>query len=167
METLGWYLDNARNAIKIFGRPYMLKDEDVISNVANAMMVADQQYDGVTGSREGFRWDRAEYAIRKILSSSKKKKNVTVYSINTDRADGREYSEILTRDKNPKSHAIIPDVVSMVETADYLTDGERFCILNKYVKSKTLQEIGGELGTTRENARQIIERGLAKLRRHM
>ncbi len=169
METLKWYLDNARNAIKVFGRPYMLKDEDIVSHIANAMMVADQKYDGTTGSREGFRWARAEFAIRKIRSRKAKDKGYTIFSLNTERGEQGEYSDVLTKDKMPKTQrdTVIPDVIAMVEGAEYLTDREKFCVLNKYVEAKTLQEIGDELGTTRENARQAIENALTKLRKHM
>lgn len=168
MESLKFYLDNARNAIKVFGRPYMLKDEDMVSDVAHAMMVADSKFDETKGTLAGWRWYCAELTIRK-LCSSKKKKDFTIFSINSDKQDGTDYSDTLTRDRMPVStkNYIDRDVVSIVKEASYLTDRERFCILNKYVEYKTLQEIGDELGTSRENARQAIENGLAKIRTHM
>lgn len=168
MQTLDWYLKNAENAIRKFaGGTRFIKDEDAIAFVARFMMDADVKYDGKTGSREGFRWKYAEYAVKILFTKSKKKKKMV--SINVDRGnDGFRFDQTLTKDAIPtnSNNNVIPDVIHLVNTATYLSDKERDCVRAKFIDSKNYQEIANTLGITRERVRQVVEKALYKIRKN-
>lgn len=168
METLDWYLKNAENAIRKFaGGTRLIKDEDAIAFVARFMMDADCKYDGKTGTREGFRWKYAEYAVKTIISRRKNKKKTI--SINTERGDdGFKFENSLTRDKasNNPNNNIIPDVIHLVNNAVYLNDREKGCIKANFIDAKNYQEIADDLGITRERVRQIVDKALYKIRKN-
>lgn len=164
MESLEFYLKNAQNAIRKFGNLRMSLDEDAVAYVANYMMRADQKYDGKTGTREGYRWRWAKYAVMNFSRTYKKKYNtISIDSINNNDC---KMSDNLTLDKIPKNNnnLYISDIIETIREADYLTDREKSCLFGKYVDDKTLQEIGDNIGTTRERVRQVIEKAIYKIR---
>lgn len=163
METLEFYLKNAQNAIKVFGNRRMLRDEDAISHVAYSMMHADEKYDGVTGSKEGYRWECARFAVLSIVSKKPKMKTV---SLNKTNDEGASLCATLTRDEIPKKNIVHVDIVGHIESADYISSRDKQCLLDKYVNDLTLEEIGVKIGTTRERARQIIDEAIVKIRNH-
>ena len=55
----------------------------------------------------------------------------------------------------------IEDILSITEKLD---EREKYILREKYVTGKTLDEIGGELGLTKERIRQIETKSLARLR---
>lgn len=164
METLEFYLKNAQNAIKVFGNRRMLKDEDAISHVAYSMMHADEKYDGKTGSREGYRWECARFAVLTIVS---KKPKIKTVSIDTTNDDGKSFSSVLTKDKRAKNNVLCADIIGHIENTDCITPREKQCVLDKYINDLTLEEIGTKIGTTRERARQVIDEALTKIRNSM
>ena len=173
METLDWYLKNAENAIRKFAKgTKLIKNEDAIAFVARFMMDADSRYDEKTGTREGFRWKYAEYAVKSFINRDRKKRKMlsinATFKNSTYDSRGSSLEKILTKDIIPhnSNNSAIPDVIQLINNAPYLNDRERNCILAKFVDSKNYQEIGDSLGITRERVRQIIDKAIYKVRKN-
>ena len=155
MYSLKEYLDLAEQTIKRSKIRALLTDEN-IGDVANYGMVKNSQFDESRGtSRTSFIQMMMKYKVMKVCEAYKR--TGFRYKSNTD-----EYFDNLNSTKSHVSEVENKDLLNRLE--EYL--GERdFGILSKYyVQNMTLQEIGNELGSSRENARQLLENRIKKSR---
>lgn len=149
------YLSSARGFITRYGgagKEYMLNSDDVISNIATQMMVADWKYDKNKAngrSRYSYRNQCALWTIRKI--QRRYNKTVKTHQIHPDMTCDTAGA---TRDK-----IYVKEIMSSLRPAQQ-------SILNKrYVQKMTLREVGKSIGVTKERARQIQNSIIAELRK--
>ena len=180
-DTLSNYTNIAKKTISKFASKFypglakeMLNSDETVSEVANAIMYADWNWDknrkgkktGLSKTIYSYRNQCAIWAIKTYITS-KYKKNQKIQKCNDyfqqnlqirydqDPADVYENKEYLEN--------LQQDVKDLLETSP-LTDKQKQQIKMYYYDEKTLSEIGDIFGVTREAVRQNIHKGLEILR---
>lgn len=187
---LSFYLDLAKKTINKFGKNMylglaseMLTNEDAISDVAHAIMMADWNYDetrvgkktGKKKTRYSYRNQCALWAIQTYATKSKKKKNYFL-SIDAllDSDNSHNSLESVIQDKKqslPSSNVIhnekielTNDLVDEIFNSNILTERQSQQLKMYYLDDMTLQEIGNHFNITREAVRQTIKTSIQKIR---
>lgn len=185
-DTLDTYILLAKKAISKFGNKIfnglsqkMLKDEDAISSVANAIMMADWRWDenytnkqGTKKTRYSYRNQCALWAIQtyvsKIYQKPKKIKNVYSLDFNGEDIDlsnheciqdhraARPDEELIEKEQSESLTALISNILSI----DYLSDRQKDYIKLYYFEDHTFEQIGKKYGITREAVRQGLNKAL-------
>lgn len=191
-ESLDFYLNLAQKIIGKMGSKFfngltkeMLKNEDAVSFVANAIMMGDWRWDqnnqDVTKARKNLYSYRNQCAIWAIktyitkkyqLKHSKKNINNTQYSVNY--SDDELNIENITEDEkqmNPldiiisnEEQKIQNNLIKELLSSNILSEKQKGYIENYYFDNMTLEKIGKKNNVTREAVRQSIKSGLAKIR---
>lgn len=169
--TLDEYILFAKKSIMRFASPVaksLLKNEDFISDIAYAIMMADWRWDG-NGDRVGYRSKCADWAIKVNLNKLKKqnKKNKDILSLNWQINNNRNDSDAdlysIVEDKRlTKSKEI--DVKGILENSG-LTDLQKQYISMYYMENMNLKQIAEQFNTTPQNINQTITRGIEKIRK--
>lgn len=183
--SLPEYLLIARKIVSKIGGPHKkyLQDDDVISYIANAIMMADWRWDQNYKSKDGRKKNQYAYrnqcgiwAIRTLLS--KKKKTPKIYSLEESikDSDSRNNLDFIIDKKNNNPASIIEnneynqtlrnDIKNLL-SSDLLSDKQKEYIELYYYQNKTLAEIGSMFGLTREAVRQNIVKAIKKLKEVM
>jgi RNA polymerase sigma factor (sigma-70 family) len=190
-DSLNNYLTMAKKTISKFANSTysglahkMLKDEDAVANVANAIMMADWRWDenyknqkGTKKNKYSYRNQCALWAIQTYATKNRKKpKNLKkVYSLNHD-IDGEDRIEMyqLTADVNAQSpdeisidnenKTIIADLIDRLLSLECLSDRQKDYIRLYYFEDYTFEKIGNKYGITREAVRQGLNKALATIR---
>jgi RNA polymerase sigma factor (sigma-70 family) len=189
-DTLPNYLKMAKKAISKFANNIydglakkMLKDEEAISEVANAMMMGDWRWDedyqnekGTKKNRYSYRNQCALWAIQSYATKNNRKfkniKNIYSFNFNIDDENTDCYSVIAD------SKAVAPDeeaeekenkqlISSLVEDLldnELLTDRQKDYIRLYYFEDQTFEKIGKKYGVTREAVRQGLNKALELIR---
>lgn len=190
-DSLKNYITMAKKTISKFANKIynglaskMLKDEDAIANVANAIMMADWRWDkdyekkhGTQKNRYSYRNQCALWAIQTYVSKNNRKpKNINnVYSLNYDLDDGgttdlydltEDYSaeppdEIAIKMENKQ---IVSDLIESLLSLDCLSDRQKDYIRLYYFEDYTFEKIGNKYGITREAVRQGLNKALDVIR---
>lgn len=183
--SLSDYLLIAKKIISKVGGSHKkyLQDEDVVSYIANAIMMADWRWDQNYKSKEGRKKNQYAYrnqcgiwAIRTLLS--KKKKMPKIYSLEESikDSDTRNNLDFIVdkKNNNPSSiienneyHDTLKQDMKNLLSSDILSDKQKEYIDLYYYQNKTLSEIGEIHGLTREAVRQNIVKGVKKLKEVM
>jgi RNA polymerase sigma factor (sigma-70 family) len=183
--SLSEYLLIAKKIISKVGGAHKkyLQDEDVVSYIANAIMMADWRWDQNYKSKDGRKKNQYAYrnqcgiwAIRTLLS--KKKKTPKVYSLEESikDSDSRNNLDFIVDKKhnNPASiienneyHNSLKEDMKNLLSSDILSNKQKEYINLYYYQNKTLSEIGELHGLTREAVRQNIVKGIKKLKEVM
>lgn len=189
-DSLDTYILLAKKAISKFGPKFynglsakMLKDEDAISNVANAIMMADWRWDedyqsdtGTKKTKYSYRNQCALWAMQTYVSKNyKHKKKISkkkVYSLDHSDDDNISVHElvsdsglcpldqiILEEDKN-----ILKDNIETLINSNILSDRQKDYIRLYYYESYTFEKIGKKYGITREAVRQGLTKALEIIR---
>lgn len=184
--SLNEYLIMARKIIsKMSSGPYKqyLNTEDVVSYVANALMMADWRWDENYNSKQGrkknlysYRNQCAIWAIQTLVTKQKKsKKNIKMYSLDdnindTDLRNNLDFIED-TSCENPlevleqeETDNDIKQMVSSILDSDILSDKNKQYIKMYFFEGLTLEKIGNHFNITREAVRQGINKSLQKIR---
>lgn len=190
-DSLSSYITMAKKTIaKFANRTYnglsnkMLADEDAISHVANAIMMADWRWDenyqntqGTKKTKYSYRNQCAIWAIQTYVtkhhnqSKSKKKISNQIYSLNHD-SDNFDNGDIYHRiedanmskpediliDKENKS--ILENLIKELLSFDCLTDRQKEYIRLYYLEGFTFAKIGQMYGITREAVRQGLNKAI-------
>jgi RNA polymerase sigma factor (sigma-70 family) len=188
-ETLEVYTNLAKKIISKFApsfyiglRKELLSNDDAISDIASAIMVADWKWDANRKGHEGQSKTRYSYrnqcgiwAIKTYISNKYKKKNqysklsidsMPKDNLNThasnipDRSISDPYEIISSKEE---SDNLKQDIQKLLDS-NILSDKQRNQIYKYYFENKTLVEIGKEYGVTREAIRQNIQKGLNKIK---
>jgi len=193
-DPLSDYILLAKKSIAKFANTFyqglsskMLKDEDAISSVATAIMMADwrwdQNYQSINGTKKtkySYRNQCAIWAIQTHISKDKKKnkrfKNNKVYSLDfvLSESDESESLHSMTEDfstqtpdniliekeKTEQLKSIINDMLSL----GCLTDRQKDYIKLYYFESYTFEKIGQKYGITREAVRQGLNKAIDIIR---
>ena len=189
-SSLSTYILLAKKAISKFANQFynglstkMLKDEDAISNVANAIMMADWRWDenyvnekGTKKSKYSYRNQCAIWAIQTLVSKdSKLKRKYKVLSLDhvigedesatsgllIEDAKSRSPIDILV---NQESKDTIQNTIDNMFDLDYLTDRQKDYIKLYYFEGYTFDKIGKKYGITREAVRQGLNKAIEMLR---
>lgn len=188
-ETLEVYTSLAKKIISKFAptfyvglRKELLSNDDAISDIASAIMVADWKWDANRKGHEGQSKTRYSYrnqcgiwAIKTYISNKYKKKNqysklsidsmskdeLNTYASNIpDKSISDPYEIISSKEE---SDNLKQDIQKLLDS-NILSDKQRNQIYKYYFENKTLVEIGKEYGVTREAIRQNIQKGLNKIK---
>lgn len=190
-DNLDTYLILAKKAISRFANSIynglssrMLKDEDAISSVANAIMMADWRWDenyqnkqGTKKTKYSYRNQCALWAIQTYISKSyKKPKNIEkVYSLDheIENADNGSVYNYITDNKtlppdeiivNEESKANLEQLIGDLLSLDCLSDRQKDYIRLYYFEDYTFEKIGHKYGITREAVRQGLNKALNLIR---
>jgi RNA polymerase sigma factor (sigma-70 family) len=186
-DSLDDYLILAKKAISKFAHSMstrMLKDEDAISTVANAIMMADWRWDenyknnqGTKKTKYSYRNQCAIWAIQTYLSKEyqKNKKFNKVYSL--DYVVESENNDIVYNKVKDKKN-LTPDeiiilketkentqqLVDMILNLECISDRQKDYIRLYYIESQTFEAIGKKYGITREAVRQGLNKAITTIR---
>lgn len=187
---LSFYLDLARKTINKFGSKMymgltkeMLNNEDAVSDVAHAIMVADWKYDdnrvgkttGKKKTRYSYRNQCALWAIQTYATKAKKKKNYCLsldnYIDSSD--DNSSFDTILSDDKQipaidqlmcQEKNELSTELLNTIFSSNILTEKQSQQLYLYYIEDMTLQEIGDKFNITREAVRQTVKNAIEKIR---
>jgi RNA polymerase sigma factor (sigma-70 family) len=188
-ESLDFYINLAQKTISKFGKNFssniakeMLSSEDAISNVANAIMMADWRWDkdrkGETGQQKtkySYRNQCAIWAIQSYVTRKKKKsrkKLVEVYHDNKDKelslldivSDGSisPIDSIIDSEQQANLKQYFETILS--ESFGLISEKQAQYIKLYYFDNMTFSDIGKKFNVTREAVRQGIKKALEKIR---
>ena len=188
-ETLSTYTMLAKKIISKFSpsfysnlRQELLSNDEAISEIAEAIMIADWRWDknrtgheGKSKTKYSYRNQCGLWAIKTYVSNKYKKKNIN-FSINNEissSGESKSFAENM-KEKTPsdpylllaekEEKELISKYISDILSSEILSDKQRDQIKEYYFNDKTLLEIGNEYGVTREAIRQNIQKGLTKIR---
>lgn len=191
-ESLGTYLLLAKKAISKFANSMysglstkMLKDEEAISSVANAIMMADWRWDdnyqntkNTKKTKYSYRNQCAIWAIQTYITKNYKHQRKTkkkVFSLDFDQKDD-DTGSIYDKIQNLSSEQ--PDIILMQQeekenlqanlecliSSDILSDRQKDYIKLYYFENQTFEQIGKKYNITREAVRQGLNKALDLIR---
>ena len=192
-DSLQTYLLLAKKAISNFANQFyqglatkMLKDEDAIASIANAIMMADWRWDenyqntkGTKKTKYSYRNQCALWAIQtlvtKITQHNKKfKSKILSLDFINDSMDDPQSVYSFTMDEkieNPENLIIneekiqeLSNLINSLLNSEYLTDRQRDYIRLYYFESYTFEKIGKKYGITREAVRQGLNKAMDIIR---
>jgi len=188
-DDLKTYILLAKKAISKFGPKFysglsakMLKDEDAVASIANAIMMADWRWDdtreGSNGGKKtkySYRNQCALWAMKTYVSKEhKRSKKIKAYSLDYTSDD----NEIGMHDLSADHRCETPDEVlskneetqnlsTLIEellSLDALSDRQKDYIRLYYFNEYTYEQIGKKYGVTRAAVRQGLNKALSILR---
>lgn len=156
----------------------MLKSEDAISDVANAIMVGDWRWDanrtGKTGqkkTRYSYRNQCAIWAIQTYATKKYKKPKRASIDFAKDEDSTQIKDTIVSSDKNIVDQLIDIEAsenlnkdINYILNAGILSDRQVEYIKLYYFENYTLEKIGNRFNITREAVRQNIKKALKNIR---
>lgn len=191
-ESLGTYLLLSKKAISKFANSMytglsikMLKDEEAISSVANAIMMADWRWDdnykntkNTKKTKYSYRNQCAIWAIQTYMTKNYKHQRKTkkkVFSLDFDQKDD-DTGSIYDKIQNLSSEQ--PDLILMEQeekenlqtnlecliSSDILSDRQKDYIKLYYFENQTFEQIGKKYNITREAVRQGLNKALDLIR---
>lgn len=190
-DSLDSYLLLAKKAISKFANSFygglskkMLNDEDAISSIATAIMMADWRWDenytnkkGTKKTKYSYRNQCALWAIQTYVSKmyKKPKKIKRVYSIDYDleNNEGLSIHECLEdtklstpidslSDREEKQN--LSNLIDSMFEIDCLSDRQKDYIRLYYFEDQTFEKIGKKYGITREAVRQGLNKAIEIIR---
>tara|TARA_R100001132_G_C3272301_1_gene94335 strand:+ start:1217 stop:1810 length:594 start_codon:yes stop_codon:yes gene_type:complete len=179
-RTLHNYIDEARAMIGRWGQMWMLTNDDVIANVANAIMRAEHDFDPTRGCKRVTL--RCTYGRRAIIKEfrtlNRLSKRPTHFSIDVERIgnDGRVYSnaakeiedhrESIEEYINKKEEATKQKrIAQKVLKNKCLTEKQRKYLKMHYLKGKSVREIAQIRGCSKQAVSQVLQGGLSRLQK--
>lgn len=189
-DSLDHYITLAKKSIAKFSNQFyqglsakMLKDEDAISSVANAIMMADWRWDenyqnekGTKKTRYSYRNQCALWAIQTYITKDHKKdkkfkkKFFSLDHITESDANAPSTPHNFTQDEKMMSPDDIliqkedkEELSKLIESLlslDCLTPRQKDYIKLYYFESYTFEKIGQKYGITREAVRQGLNKAI-------
>lgn len=190
-DSLDTYIMLAKKSISKFSNQFyqglaakMLKDEDAIASVANAMMMADWRWDenyqnekGTKKTKYSYRNQCALWAIQTYLTKSvkrSKKLSKKVYSLDHMSNDEDSTTHSYTKDERTMSPeeilmqientAELKTLIDSLLSLDCLTSRQKEYIKLYYFEGLTFEKIGQQYGITREAVRQGLNKAIEIIR---
>ena len=190
---LSEYLTLAKKSISKFANRFyrglsikMLKDEDAISNIANAIMMADWRFDeNYVGknkekkTRYSYRNQCALWAIQGYVTKNYRNKNKKqkTYSLDHTIYDNEEFSSycfvVNNKSKSPEEIMLheeqnqqIKNKIDEILCLDFITDNQKEYIRLYYIEGNTFEQIGKKFRLTREAIRQSIKKAITKIQEY-
>jgi RNA polymerase sigma factor (sigma-70 family) len=189
-DSLPEYILLAKKAISKFSNQFyqglsskMLKDEDAISSIATAIMMADWRWDnnyqndkGTKKTKYSYRNQCALWAIQTYISKEhkKNKKFQKVYSLDHATKDEESNAHCFTEDhKSLSPEEIFVEkedkqqlklLIDSLLDLDCLTARQKDYIRLYYFESYTFEKIGKKYGITREAVRQGLNKAIQNIK---
>lgn len=191
-DNLSTYLNLAKKSISKFANRYynglavkMLKDEDAIADVANAIIMADWRYDenhegkdGQKKTRYSYRNQCAIWAIQTYVTKShgkksKSLKNKKVYSLDYAKEGDASFLSCVIDQKHRDPASLILDkenkeklsnLINELLSISPISDKQKDFIKMYYFDGYTFEQIGKKFNLTREAIRQSINKALSLIR---
>lgn len=191
-DSLQDYILLAKKAISKFANQFyhglsvkMLKDEDAVSSVANAIMMADWRWDadyqndkGTKKTKYSYRNQCALWAIQTYVTKDHKKNKKfrkKIYSLDHIVEDEKESSvhnftaddrslspeDILIQSENKQE---LSRLIDSLLSLDCLSPRQKDYIRLYYFESYTFEKIGKKYGITREAVRQGLNKAINMIR---
>jgi RNA polymerase sigma factor (sigma-70 family) len=186
-DSLDHYVTLAKKSIAKFSNQFyqglstkMLKDEDAISSVANAIMMADWRWDenyqnekGTKKTRYSYRNQCALWAIQTYITKDHKKDkkfkkkffsldheiesdDSTVYNCTQDEKMMSPDDILIQKEDKEELTKLIESLLSL----DCLTPRQKDYIKLYYFEAYTFEKIGQKYGITREAVRQGLNKAI-------
>jgi RNA polymerase sigma factor (sigma-70 family) len=191
-DSLNTYMILAKKSISKFSNQFynglsskMLKDEDAISSIANAIMMADWRWDenyqndkGTKKTKYSYRNQCALWAIQTYVSKNYKKNKkfkTNIYSLDymvekDDESTVHNFTED-TKSISPEDILInkenkeeLSSLINKLLQLDCLSDRQRDYIQLYYFESYTFEKIGKKYGITREAVRQGLNKAISLIK---
>lgn len=191
-ESLDFYINLAQKTIAKLAPTFfaglskeMLKNEDAISFVANAIMMGDWRWKKDEKDQEkkykslySYRNQCAIWAIKtyitkkyKVAHSDKKSFNMsgissknyddlTLMDIVSDESQREPIDILIEKEDNQISENLINEILN----SEILSDKQKDHIRMYYFENETLEKIGQKYNVTREAIRQSIKSSISKIR---
>jgi RNA polymerase sigma factor (sigma-70 family) len=168
--TLDEYLTQARKIILAQKCGFLIKDEDAVAHVAHRMMVADQTWDSEKSSQETWRYDRAKYAIMRIIDKKRKQNKKKVLSLDygwqeKELGDGQTLIERVQETNHEQTYEKLEEICKYARK--YLNDNQFTCLVMRYRDHMTLEEIGNKMGVSKQRVDQHLQKAIRKLKKCM
>jgi RNA polymerase sigma factor (sigma-70 family) len=191
-DDLSTYILLSKKSISKFANQFyhglsskMLKDEDAVAAVANAIMMADWRWDedyknekGTKKTRYSYRNQCALWAIQTFVTKNhnKNKKFKKVYSLDhfAESDDDNLNLHSFTQDnrtKSPEEYALekesneeLSGLIENLLSLDCLTTRQKDYIRLYYFESQTFEKIGRKYGITREAVRQGLNKAISLIK---
>ena len=192
-DSLSDYILLAKKSISKFANKFynglaskMLKDEDAISSVANAIMMADWRFNenregsqGIKKTKYSYRNQCAIWAIQSYVTKSHKhnhKLEHSIYSLDhmLDSIEEGSLHHCIKDNKTESPETIcikkednnqLANIISDLMNCESLTDKQKEYIKLYYFDDHTFEQIGNKYGVTREAVRQSVNKALVSLRK--
>jgi len=190
-DSLSEYILLAKKSISKFANKFynglstkMLKDEDAISSVANAIMMADWRFNenregqqGIKKTKYSYRNQCAIWAIQSYITKKHKNNTKTahhVYSLDymLDSSEDNSLHDCIQdhkaqspdeicskKESDEKFISIVDDLMN----CESLTPKQKDYIRLYYFEDHTFEQIGNKYGVTREAVRQSVNKALSLL----
>jgi RNA polymerase sigma factor (sigma-70 family) len=184
-ESLETYHLLAKKIVSKFASPFIkvdiLNNEEALSEIAEAIMIADWKWDssrqghnGQSKTRYSYRNQCGLWAIKTYTTKKIKKQNKESY-INNSSTNDTDYMNNIScsNSYNPyeivsqqEEKELISNSINEILNSNILSDKQKDQIKEYYFEDKTLLEIGKKYGVSREAIRQNIQKGLSKIREY-
>ena len=178
-RTLANYTKEAMSIIGRWGQPWMLKDDDVIANVTNAIIRAEYDYDPSRGTqRSTLRITYGRYQIMAEFRNLKRLSGRPIhFSIEADRMsdEGRPYSgdighvadyrspTIPSAEDKEQTHSR-KKLVSKFLKSKSLTKKQRRYLKLRYLKGNSVNQMADKFKCSKQAVHQVVSGGLNKLK---
>lgn len=188
-ESLDFYINLAKKIIAKIGPTFfaglskqMLKDEDAIAFVANAIMMGDWRWKKAEADRPhknlySYRnqcaiWAIKTYVTKQYKSNHTKKKIKATHSLNYQE-DDITLENIIPDYSQKEPVAIIIDqedlkdkqeIIKKLFDSELISDKQKKYLQLYYFEDMTLEKIGQKFDVTREAVRQSIKTAINKIR---
>lgn len=190
-ESLDFYLGLAQKIIAKIAPTFfnglskeMLKNEDAIAFVANAIMMGDWRWkessdDKNQKSLYSYRnqcgiWAIKTYVTKQYKNKHNKKKITSKYSLNFQNKEDDTNLENIIQDidqhepidllEQKENQQISKNLIDTIFNSDLLSEKQKKHIKMYYYENMTLEQIGKISNVTREAVRQSIKTGIEKIK---
>lgn len=156
-ESLDFYWKLAKKLIITHGYTGLLKDNENIGYVANAIINADINYNPNIGILEGYRSMHAKFAILKLIKKHKKTKK------------NKKLSEKYDKSYKDTSQDSIDceDIFSYIRDNNIVNLDILEQIKDRYINNYTWTEIADKFKITKQSVRLNVKHGLSKIKKKL
>lgn len=180
MRKLDSYLKEAKVMILRWGQRWMLNDEQIVGEVAGAIMRAEDNYDPEHNSGAAMGTLRVTYGRNAILNTFRKHRAMTKrgkhYSLNLENDSPSGAPFTLAETLEDKSEHFIDTIISedtieenkervrkMLEDS-YLSRKQKQYLRAKYMEGLSSKEIAEKFNVSKQAVSEGLLKGLSKLR---
>ena len=171
-HSLGEYLDSATRLLAYhirlicpaLARPIMSND-DLITNIATEIMLAEQKWDGVSCTKKYYLNQRVSWALKSFLKRMKRESLKNTFSMDSLFGDnGVDMSYFACGSQSHQAGIENKESVEKILSSSPLTEKQNLYIRKHYLSEMSFSEIAREREVSRESVRQTVNRGMKRIR---